>query len=72
MVLAQLQLSHKQQLKTQNSLLHHSPAFEESNVENGCVGIDKFQQESLENQPLFKILVSFWHLWNQCDMGKKR
>lgn len=71
MVLAQLQPSHKQQAETMNSLLHYSPAFEESDVENGGVGIDKFQQESLKNQPLFEILVSFWHLWNQCDMDKR-
>lgn len=62
----------KHQVETLNFLLQHSPAFEESDVENGGVGIDKFQQESLKNQPLFKILVSFWHLWKQCDIDKKR
>lgn len=62
----------KHQVETLSSLLHHSPAFEESDIENGGVGIDKFQQESLKNQPLFKILVSFWHLWKQCDTDKKR
>lgn len=72
MALVQLQVSRKQRAETLNSLLHYSPAFEESNVENGCVGIDKFQQESLKNQSLFEILVGFWHLWNQCDMDKKR
>lgn len=70
MALARLQLSHKHQAETLNSLLHYSPALEESDVENGCVGIDEFQQESLKNQPLFEILVSFWYLWNQCDTDK--
>lgn len=49
-------------------LLCNSPSFEKSNIENGSVGIDKFQKEGFEDKTLFKILVCFWNLWYR---GKK-
>lgn len=60
-----------QKAETLKSLLHHSPAFEESHVENGGVGVDKLEQESLENQTLLEVLVSLWYLWNQWDTDEK-
>lgn len=38
------------------------PAFEESHVEDGCVGVDELEQESLEDQPLLKALLRLWNL----------
>lgn len=38
------------------------PAFEESHVEDGGVGVDELEQESLEDQPLLKALLRLWNL----------
>lgn len=61
MDLAELQLSHELRAESL-SPLHHSPAFEEGNIEDGGVGVDKLQQEGLKNQSLLEALVSLGHL----------
>ena len=38
------------------------PAFEESHVEDGRVGVDELEQESLEDQPLLEALLRLWNL----------
>lgn len=42
--------------------LQSLPAFEESHVKDGCVGIHELQQESLEDQPLLEALLCLWNL----------
>lgn len=38
------------------------PAPEEGEIYNWCESIDEFQDECLEDKPLFKALVSLWNL----------
>ena len=38
------------------------PAFEESHVEDGGVGVDELEQKSLEDQPLLEALLRLWNL----------
>lgn len=38
------------------------PSPEESDVDNWAEGIDKFQDESLEDETFLKTLVRFWDL----------
>lgn len=56
-------LPHKQ-ITSRSKILHISalPAPEKGEIHNGCESIDEFQDESLEDKPLFKALVSLWNL----------
>lgn len=42
--------------------LSYSPPLEKGHIEDGGIGIDKLQQESFEDQALFKGLLGFRNL----------
>lgn len=47
---------------TKNAVRILLPAPEKGQIDNGCEGIDKFQNKSFEDESLFKALVCLWNL----------
>ena len=56
-------------MKTWRSLKHwHAivlPAPEKGQIDDGCEGIDKLQDEGFEDEALLKALVCLWNLWKR-------
>lgn len=48
--------------KNQHEEIIALPAPEKGQIDNGCEGIDKLQNEGFEDEALFKALVCLWNL----------